>query len=321
MRRTATAGQGHAPEEAPFKRLDLDGLQVFEAVMRERNVTRAALSLSLTQPAVSHALGRLRILFGDPLFLKTGTGVRPTRRAEELWCEIQEPLGKLRRAVAPGEFDPRTAELSVSMAANDMLIQERLTGWLARLRQVAPGVKLTLVTRTFGDTEARLVQGTLEFGLGLFASLPSCLRRREIWSDRYVCVFRQGHAVESLPWTLETFQSSSHLRVSPNGERFNLADVGMRLAGMQVKVDMMVSHFTCVPRLVASTDLLAILPRWYAVSAAQALPLALRELPFPADAVKYELVWHERSERSAALDWIREDLTAQLQGAGYQSGA
>jgi DNA-binding transcriptional LysR family regulator len=301
-----------ADERTPPRRLELDGLLVFDAVMRERSVTRAALRLSLTQPAVSHALARLRLVFDDALFLKTRSGVRPTRRAEELWSEVQLPLEALRRAVDPTQFDPATAELTVSVAVNDMLVQERITPWYAQLRRSAPNVRLCLVTRTVGDTESRLVQGTLDFGLGLFSALPAGLHRKEIASERYVCVLRNGHPIARQPWTLDTFQAASHVRVSPNGELFRLADVGMRLAGMQTKVAMTVSHYTCVPGLVESTDLLALLPRFYAESAASRHRLEIRDLPFPAEPVKYELVWHDRSERSAALTWFREQLAGAL---------
>ena len=105
-----------------------------------------------------------------------------------------------------------------------MLVQERLTPWCARLLRVAPGVRLSLVMRIFGDTEARLVEGTLDFGLGLFSSLPPVLRRRVLWSDHYVCVVRKGHPLLKAPWTPEAFHQAPQVRVLPSGERFNLAD-------------------------------------------------------------------------------------------------
>ncbi|CAN5634937.1 LysR family transcriptional regulator [soil metagenome] len=294
------------------RRLDLDGLQVFEAVMRERNVTRAAVRLSLTQPAVSHALARLRILFGDPLFIRSPGGVRPTRRAEELWLEVQQPMNQLRRAISPGTFDPAAAEFSVSIAVNDMITQEIMTPWCARLRHVAPGLKLSMVMRTFGDSEARLLQGTLDFGLGLFSSLPDNLRRQEVWSDSYVCAFRRSNPIASLPWTLETFDSATHIRVMPNGERFNVADVGVRIPGTASQVALLVSHFTCVPGMLQATDMVALLPRFYVTAVARQYDLEIRELPYPNSPVKYELVWHERAERSQPLMWFRDDLLREL---------
>lgn len=290
------------------RRIDLDGLQVFDAVMRERHVTRAAERLSLSQSAVSHALARLRVIFGDPLFVRTAGGVRPTRRAEQLWNDVQEPLRSLRRAVAPGGFDPATAEFEVSIAVNDMITEHVLTPWYARLRTRAPGLGVSLVMRTYGDTEARLEKGTLDFGLGLFASIPRSTRRQEVWSDRYVCAFRSDHPLARRPLTLEAFESAAHVRVSPSGERFSFADVGMRLAGVQRRVALVVSHFTGVPKILQQTDLIALMPRFFARAVARTHRLSVRELPFPADPVRYELVWHERAERSPALVWIRDEL-------------
>lgn len=280
--------------------------------MRERNVTRAAERLSLTQPAVSHALARLRLVFDDPLFVRTAGGVRPTRRAEELWLEVQQPLNSLRRAISPSSIDPATAEFAVSIAVNDMITQEVLTPWFGRLRQVAPGLKLSLVMRTFGDSEARLLQGTLDFALGLFSSLPDSLRRCEVWTDRYVCVFRRGNPIAALPWSKETFEAASHIRVAPNGERFNIADVGVRLGGTETHIALLVSHFTCVPKMLQVTDLVALLPHFYAKAVAQQQELEIRELPFAGDPVKYELVWHERAEKSQPLVWFRDELLREL---------
>lgn len=294
------------------RRLDLDGLQVFDAIMRERNVTRAASRLSLTQPAVSHALARLRLAYDDPLFVRAAGGVRPTRKAEQLWLEIQQPLNQLRRAMSPGQFDPATAEFAVSIAVNDMITQEFMIPWCARLRRIAPGLKLTLMMRTFGDSEARLLQGTLDFGLGLFASLPDSLRRKELWTDRYVCVFRRLNPIAEAPWTLATFEAATHIRVAPNGERFNVAEVGVRIAGTESRIAVQVGHFTCVPRLLQATDMIALLPSFYATAAAREHDLVIRELPYEATAVKYELVWHERAEMSQPLVWFREELMHEL---------
>lgn len=294
------------------RRLDLDGLQVFEAIMRERNVTRAAACLSLTQPAVSHALARLRMVYDDPLFIRSAGGVRPTRRAEELWLEVQQPLKQLRRAIAPGIFDPSSDEFSVSIAVNDMIMQEFITPWCARLQRVAPGLKLILMMRAFGDTEARLMHGTLDFGLGLFSSLPDRLHRQEVWTDRYVCVFRRGNPLANLPWNLETFESAKHIRVAPNGDRFSVSDVGVQIPGTESQVAMLVGHFTCVPRMLQVTDMVALLPRFYVDAVAAHHDLEVRELPYPSNPVKYELVWHDRAEMSKPLAWVRDDLIREL---------
>jgi DNA-binding transcriptional LysR family regulator len=296
-------------------RIDLDGLQVFDAIMRERNVTRAADRLALTQPAVSHALARLRLVFKDPLFLRAPGGVKPTRRAEQLWVEVQEALDTLRKAVQPDRFDPSSAEFTVSLAVNDMITQELLPGWYRQVHQAAPRMKLSLVMRTFGDTETRLAQGTLDFGLGLFYSLPPALRRCEIWTDHYVCLFRRGHPIARRSWSLEAFQAAEHVAVSPDGDLFTYADAALRYAGVERQVVLLVSHFSSVPRLLQATDLVALMPSFYAAAVAQAHGLEVRDPPFAMQPFKYELVWHERAERSQALGWFRERLVGALAAA------
>lgn len=293
-------------------RLDLDGLQVFDAVMREGSVTRAADSLALTQPAVSHALARLRLIFEDPLFVRTAGGVKPTPRAVNLWDEVQDALQVLRRAVTPGEFDPSTAHGTITLAVNDMIAQLLMPQVVAQLQAQAPHLRLAMPMRTFGDTETRLGQGTLDFGAGLFYSLPPSLRRRALWTDRYVCLCREGHPSLREPWTVEAFQSIKQVAISPNGDIFTYADGALRYAGIERNVTVLVSHFSCVPPMLQDTDLMGFLPQFYAKAVAASYGLTLREPPFTLPPVKYELVWHERSERVPSHVWFRDRVVEVL---------
>jgi DNA-binding transcriptional LysR family regulator len=302
------------PRDRLIGRIDLDGLQVFDAVMREGSVTRAADSLALTQPAVSHALARLRLIFKDPLFVRTAGGVKPTPRALNLWDEVQDALQVLRRAVMPGEFDPSTAQGTITLAVNDMighLLMPRIVG---QLQAQAPHLRLAMPMRTFGETETRLGQGTLDFAVGLFYSLQPSMRRRALWADDYVCLCRRGHPALGAPWTLESFQALQHVGVSPNGDIFTYADGALRYAGIERNVTVLVSHFSCVPPMLQHTDLIALLPRFYAQAVAGTYGLELRNPPFTLQPVKYELVWHERSERVQSHVWFRDRLAAALGG-------
>ncbi len=294
------------------RRIDLNGLQVFDMVMRERNVTRAAERLALTQPAVSHALARLRQGYGDPLFVRTADGVRPTPRAEGLWREVSGALEALRRAVAPDSFDAASASFGISLAINDMLVNLLVPNWYARLHAAAPGLTLRLVTRTLGDSESRMAQGTLDFGVGLFYALPQHFGRRELWTDQHVCVFRKSNPVATRPWNLEAFCSVAHIAISPDGEAFTYADSALRYAGIERRVGLVVSQFSAVPALLAQCDLMALLPRRLALAAARQFNLEVRDTPFPLQPVKYELVWHERSERLGAHMWFRDHVASEL---------
>ncbi|MBL0421046.1 LysR family transcriptional regulator [Ramlibacter sp. AW1] len=293
-------------------RIDLDGLQVFDAVMREGSVTRAADSLALTQSAVSHALARLRLILKDPLFVRTAGGVKPTPRAINLWDEVQDALQVLRRAVLPGEFDPFTARGTITLAVNDMIAQLLMPKLVQQLQDQAPHLRLSMPMRTFGESELRLEQGTLDFGLGLFYALQPSLRRRSLWTDDYVCLCRRGHPALAKPWTLEAFQAVHQVGVSPNGDLFTYADGALRYAGIERTVTILVSHFSCVPPMLQGTDLMALMPRFYAGAVADHYGLALLDPPFTLSPVKYELVWHERSERVASHVWLREQLVTAL---------
>ncbi|MBN9411956.1 MAG: LysR family transcriptional regulator [Burkholderiales bacterium] len=299
-------------ESSDTRRIDLDGLQVFDMVMREGNVTRAAERLALTQSAVSHALARLRHIHGDPLFVRAAGGVRPTPRAQQLWREVRESLQILRRAASPATFDAASARFGMSLAINDMLVHLLVPAWYARLQHEAPGLTLRLVTRTLGDTEARLAQGTLDFGVGLFSDLPEHFSRRELWMDQHVCVFRRASPVAAMPWDLEAFRSVAHIAISPDGEAFTYADSALRHVGIERRIGLVVSQFSVVPALLEQCDLMALLPRRLALAAARRHDLEVRETPFPLQPVKYELVWHERSAQSLAHMWFRDHVVEHL---------
>lgn len=291
------------------KRLDLDALQVFDMVMQERNVTRAADRLAITQPAVSHSLARLRAAFKDELFLRTADGVRPTRRAEQLWSEVQDALQTLRRAVLPDSFNPRTAHFAITIAMNDMILQPLASEWYPELRRVAPHLKLSMVMRR-GDTESRLLQGTLDVGLGVFPYMPPQIRRVALFSDYYVCVYRRGHPRGAERWTADVFQSIPQLAVSPDGEFFTYSNSMLSYAGVERSIELTVSHFSCVPAIMQKTDMMALLPHYYAKNVIRDHDLVMREPPIKLRPFKFELIWHERTERLPSHAWFRENLAA-----------
>lgn len=300
--------------KTPIGRIDLQGLLVFDAVMRERHVTRAAESVALSQPAASHALARLRTIYGDQLFIKVRDGVKPTRRAQELWGEIQGALATLRKAMAPGEFD-LSLGFTVSLAVNDMVVQHLMPVGFSKLMTAAPHMKLIMPMRIFGSTEMRLLDGTLDFAVGLFNLLPASLQRREIWNDSHACIFRKGSPASHRPWNVDTFTSIPHVDVSPDGEHYSFLDAELRCSGVEREVRVRVSHYTSVPVLIAQSDMVATLPRFYAARAAAQYGLELRDVPVQMQPIKYEIAWHERVESSPALLWFRDELVKELRQA------
>lgn len=289
-------------------RLDLDALQIFDMVMRERSVTRVADRLAITQPAVSHALTRLRREFDDKLFVRTAKGVKPTGRAESLWNEVRGALDTIRGALTQDKFDPRTASVGISIAMNDMIVQLLAPDWYARLSAQAPLLQVSVITRKMGDTENRLLQGTLDFGVGIFFSLPAQIRRVALWADRYVLVYRKGNRLLQGKWDEATFRAIPQVAISPDGEPFTYADTALRYAGIERLVRLSISHFSGVPAILQKTDLAALLPAFYALGVRDRFGLEMRELPFNIAPFKYELIWHDRVEGLPSHRWFRDQF-------------
>ena len=192
-----------------FRTLDLNLLRVFDVVMAERNHTRAAARLSITQPAVSNALKRLKESVGEDLFIRISTGVKPTRRAEALWPEVRDALGHLRAALSPGEFNPQTdaASFRIAMAdATAALFMPPLVSHIEKGRTLTDLRVLPLITR---DPSDMLARGDADLAIGYFPETISALtsqgndsplRHARLHDSAYVCVMREGHP---LPHSLQ----------------------------------------------------------------------------------------------------------------------
>lgn len=192
-----------------FRTLDLNLLRVFDVVMAERNLTRAAERLSITQPAVSNALKRLKESVGEDLFIRIFTGVKPTRRAEALWPEVRDALGHLRAALSPGEFNPQTdaASFRIAMAdATAALFMPPLVSHIEQGRTLTDLRVLPLITR---DPSDMLARGDADLAIGYFPEAISALasqgndsplRHARLHDSAYVCVMREGHP---LPHSLQ----------------------------------------------------------------------------------------------------------------------
>ena len=237
------------PTALNFRTLDLNLLRVFDVVMAERHLTRAAERLSLTQPAVSNALNRPKESIGEDLLTRASTGVVPTPRAEALWPEVRSALGHLRAALAPGEFNPKADAASFRIAMSEaaastlmphLVMQIEATQALANLRL------LPLITR---DPTKLLERGEADLAVGHFPETVAALsvdgatlRYRHLHETGFVCVMRQGHPLAAVPLTLDAYCAAHHLLVSVSGRPNGRADQALAALGRERQVVLTVNQ-------------------------------------------------------------------------------
>ncbi|HTM59323.1 MAG TPA: LysR family transcriptional regulator, partial [Burkholderiales bacterium] len=225
--------------------VDLNLLRVFDAVLREKGVTPAAAGLGLTQPAVSNALSRLRGVFGDPLFVRTPTGMDATPFARELAEPVRQALALLESALAHGPgFDPASATRAFRFYMSDLGQIEFLPPLIERVQQRAPGVRLEAVALEVEDIAAALAAGSLDLAVGFLPGLGAPVRRRPLFRDPYLCLMRVDHPIKSL--TKKKFAEASHALVSYRGGH-RVIEEALERAGLARKIALRVPHFTVVP--------------------------------------------------------------------------
>ena len=303
-----------------FRQLDLNLLRVFDEVMTERSLTRAAHKLSLTQPAVSNALQRLREALGDDLMKRSGQEMSPTPRALALWPTVREALGQLEGALVPGQFVPAQASNTFILAMADATAAKLMPGLLAAMDQTAPGVSIRVVPLTTRDPRRLLEDETLDLAIGYFPATMADLTARiqsgaavafsheRLYSGEYVCVMRRDHPLAKEALTLANFCAARHLLVSFSGRPFGFVDEALAAIGQKRRIVLTVNQFFTAGKLVAGSNLLTVLPRHFVNATGIADQLVLRELPFAMPLVHVDALWHHRVHRLTAHQWLRQTL-------------
>ncbi|MCE4069017.1 MULTISPECIES: LysR family transcriptional regulator [Pseudomonas] len=287
---------------------DLNLLRVLDALLRERNVSRAAERLSLSQPAVSNALNRLRELLDDPLLVRVGRAMQPTPRALELEAPIRDALQRIGQSLAGGDtFDPARSRQRFTMALTDYVEALCMPHLLESLGSAAPGMGLSIQHLTPTLPAEALDKGNLDLVLGRFEELPARFQRRPWASETLRLLARRGHPQVNGGIDLQTFLGQRHLWVS-GGQTKGMVDQWLASQGLKREIAYTTPNYLQAAHLVASTDLLTVLPTRLATYFAELLPLQVLELPFDVGQFHLELVYLAQRERDAALQWLVERI-------------
>jgi DNA-binding transcriptional LysR family regulator len=307
-----------------FRSFDLNLLRVFDAVMAQGSLTRAADSLAMTQPAVSHAIRRLREAVGEELFTRSAHGMRPTPRAEQLWPRVRETLAHLREALAPESFDPRTEAVHFRLAMADATAALLSPGLLQIIEQGPLAVSLRMLPLVTRDPRRLLEAGDAELAVGYFPEVMTTLaaqgrdaelRHERLYNSRYVCVMRRGHPLAELPMSIDTYCAAHHLLVSFSGRPYGYEDQALELHGRRRRIVLTVNQFFTAGRVVAHSDLLTVLPEGFVEATGYQQALVTCELPFEMKPVQVDMLWHRRHDPHPAQRWLREQVHAAARSA------
>jgi DNA-binding transcriptional LysR family regulator len=292
------------------KRLDLNLLVTLETLLVERNVTKAAARLHLSQPAVSTQLNRLRHEFDDPLLIPAQRGMTPTAKAMELLEPLRQALDQVRATVASHRnFDPAKAKLTFAIACTDYLQAAVVKPLVVELRTRAPGIRVALRNLDVAQLEAQMARGDVDLALMTPQAAPPSLRTRHLFDERYVLIGRRKHPRLRDGITVAEFAKLEQVIVSLDGGGFvTPVDSALAALGHRRNTVLSAASFLFVPEIVSHSDFVALVPKRLVRDHAD--KLKVMDCPFPVEGFAVGMVWHERGHGHSGQRWIRETIAS-----------
>jgi DNA-binding transcriptional LysR family regulator len=301
-----------------LRSIDLNLLVVLDALIAERSVQQAGRRLGLSQSATSHALDRLRKLFGDQLLVRTASGMEPTPRALSLVGPLRAALQDIEAALTPDTFDPVAAEggftIAVETYGTIVILPQ-----LVEIRKEAPGIEITVCSGSADEILVGIDRGNFDLGIGSFQHLPDRFMTCHLLSDEHVCVMRSNHPEAQVSLSFEKYLAADHLLLSMSNSRSDEVDEALVSLNRARRIVMRVPHALAAVIALIRSDMFASVTRGAAHMFAETAPLLCVELPFSVPAAEFRLVWNRRLNHSPGHIWLRRKLVAIA--AGEYSGA
>lgn len=300
-----------------IRRIDLNLFVVFDAIYTEGGITRASEKLNLTQPAISHALARLRERFGDALFEREGRAMVPTPLARNLIGPVRRALRELEIVLGDiDRFDPASTERRFTLGVRDVLEGTLLPPLMQAVSAMAPRVDVAAVRPDRRQLEAELAAGTLDVAVDVLLPLSDAIVRRRLQLDRLVVLARADHPRVGAQLDLDTYLAQDHVLVSSRRSGPGLEDMELSRLGLHRRVRLRCQHYFAACRVVAHSDLLLTMPEGYARITNSAFGNRILPLPLDLPGLDAYLYWHGNVENDPANRWLRERLFEVVHSAG-----
>lgn len=289
-----------------LRKIDLNLLLTLHALLSERHVTRAALRLHRSQPAVSHSLALLRAHFNDPLLIRKNGQTTLSARALGLLPPLELALSDLNRLMGTPEFDPATACRRFRIAMSDYAAQIILPRLVARLRHAAPGFDLAVSQASREMMLAQLEDGELDLAFGVFPQAPASICQQALFDERFICLADPAFLPPNRTLTLTQWLERPHLKLAMQPDAVDEIGKALAAAGLQRRVCVALPHWTAAVNLLPGTDMVLTVASRSVSALQQPHALCRFEPPLPLPDFRYTLAWHPRKEPDPAHRWLRQ---------------
>jgi len=287
---------------------DLNLLVAFDALMEERNVTRAGQKIGLSQPAMSAVLKRLRTVTQDELFERSGDGMRPTVRAIELAGPIRDALQQIQATLDPRAFDPARTKRTFRIATNDLGAALILPPLCEKLKSWSETINFEFLF-VEGDRAIELLQsGIADVAMGPYSNRYDHLQSALLYEAPFACALRIDHPLAKKPMTLEEFAATPQIVVSQRGDPAPMIDDMLAEAGLKRRVAFTLPHYLAVPFLLARTDLIAVIPTKLVERFGETEKIRTADASFAQHKVKTSLLWAQGAANNSANSWLRSEI-------------
>lgn len=286
--------------------IDMNLLVVFQLLYRERKTQLVADELGLTQPAISHSLRRLRKLLNDELFERTSHGLKPTPYADQIAEPIAYALTTLHESLNIREnFEPASSERVFSLAMTDIGEVYFMPKLMLKLAQVAPRVTLTTLRNSGVKLKEAMEMGEVDLAVGLLPQLGAGYFQRRLFEQKYVILMRKDHPLSSKDFGLDEFLKAKHAVVVAEETGHGLAEKLISELAAPRFIQLRLPHFTAVPYIISTTDLIVTVPEKLAETTLEQFDLIMRPLPIEIKSIQINLFWHRRFHQDAGNQWLR----------------
>jgi len=288
--------------------LDLQLLRAFDALLRERHVTRAAERLEVSQSSMSVSLAKLRDLMGDELLMRSGAGWMPTELALLLWPRVQEAIAALERVLEPASFDPASAAHTFRLIVIDYIDLLMMPAVMRRIRSEAPHVRLQVLQTNPHHFGEMMAAGELDLALTYFPNAPDYLKGRRLFSDRFLGLAARDHPVHRAPLDVQGFCDLPHVTIEPVAAQiYNVQiDAALEPFGLRRRVQMIKPSFLALPFVLETSDMVASIPARLARRMTRMAAVEPFDLPLDLPTFDVKMLWHPRTDHSPAHTWLRE---------------
>ena len=287
---------------------ELKLLVIFDVIMTEKSMTLAAERLSMTQPAVSNAVSRMRVLWKDKLFVPDGRRIQPTTYANNLWEKVRDSLHNINQAIKPEEFEAINAKRTFRVALPDIALDALWLSLRKLFEKEAPGLNLHAVPYTIAQTKPMLDSADVDLVIGQSNRSLENICTEHLFDTSYVCVMRKDHPLTKRRLSVEEFSLADHLLVSLSGDVSSPTDQALRQLGLTRRIAFTVNSFSSAIPIIKESDLIAILPTDLIHNYLAGGELALAHPPLDIPQSSISMLWHTRQSADVGLIWLRKHI-------------